>query len=72
MVETVRCGHETDFFDVRLGIGARINCEFMIGCTYRSEKTLEDSFIYVRFQKSCEKVIERKAISKLAILLSNY
>ena len=23
MVETVRCGHETDFFDVRLGIGAR-------------------------------------------------
>ena len=38
MVETVKCGHEIIFFDVRLGIGARIKRAFMIGCTYKSEK----------------------------------
>ena len=37
------------FFDVRLVSHARINCDLIIGCTYKSEKTLEDSFIYVRW-----------------------
>ena len=39
------------FFDVRLGIGARLFSASMIGCTYKSERTLEDSFIYVRYQE---------------------
>ena len=58
MVETVRCGHETDFFDVRLGIGARINPAFMIGCTYKSEKTLAYSFVYSRCTYKSEKTLE--------------
>ena len=37
------------FLDVRLGIDARINPAFMIGCTYKSERTLALSFIYSRF-----------------------
>ena len=37
------------FFDVRLGIGARNNCDFMIGCTYKSEKTLEDYITCLRY-----------------------
>ena len=36
------------FFDVRLVSDARINCDLIIGCTYKSERTLAYDIIYVR------------------------
>ena len=36
------------FFNIRLGIGARIKRAFMISCIYKSERTLALSFIYSR------------------------
>ena len=38
----------THFYDVRLDIGARLFSAFMIGCTYKFERTLALSFIYSR------------------------
>ena len=39
------------FFDVRFDIGVRINPVFMIGCIYKSERTLVYDIIYIRWSK---------------------
>ena len=35
IIETIKYKHETEFFDIRLGINARINPEFMIEYIYK-------------------------------------
>ena len=46
MVEIIKYKRETIFFDVRLGIGARLFSAFIISCIYKFEKHAR-GFFYI-------------------------